>query len=186
MYTARKLLPTMGPQLLPTDGQPYGFKDEHARTIAYVAHLLCGAHATATEADETIGVVGTFMADATAVEGHTTYGTGAQRYEAAAALQRDVDDLSGRPLGPARFLIDSDTGELVIRVSDLQAAARRHVGSSLPRGWLDGRLDSLGWERRTLDGRAVDGRAGRHSSHARVYVYRGHLPAVEDDQEPPK
>ncbi len=177
--TARRLLPALSWQLLPTDGEPYGFKDEHGRRIAYVLRLLCGASASLTEADETAGIVGTFMQGADAIEGHTTYGGAPLRYEAALALQREADGHTGRPVGPARYLIDRETGELVIRVSDLQAAAREHVGSSLPRGWLDARMDDLGWQRRKLDGHALPGRAGRHGLHARTNVYRGHLPAVE-------
>ena len=30
---------------------------------------------------------------------------------------------------------------------DLAEAARRHTGSSLPRGWLDARMAALGWQR---------------------------------------
>jgi hypothetical protein len=176
--TSRRMLSTLGWQLQPTDSEPYGFRDEHCRRIAHVLRLLCGAVAEATEVQETAGIVGTFLGGAVAVEEYTVYGTGAQRYEAAMALQRDLDANTGRPLGPPRYLIDSNTGELVIRTSDLQDAARRHVGSSLARGWLDARMDSLGWERHTLDGHALDGRAGRHSHHARSVVYCGHLPTV--------
>ena len=79
-----------------------------------------------------------------------------------------------------RYLVDANTGELVIRVGDLQAAARSHIGSSLPRGWLDARMRALGWERRALDGHAVDGRAGRIGPHARTFVYCGHIPQIGD------
>ncbi len=180
--TARRLLPILSWQLLPTDGEPYGFKDEHARKIAHVLRLLCGISAELTEAQETIGVLGTFLSGAHVVEGHTIYGTGSERYQAAIAIQREEDERTGRPVGPGRYLIDKSTGELVIRVSDLQEAARRHAGSSLPRGWLDGRMQDLSWERRRVDGRAVDGRTGRHSPHARVTVYIGHPPAAGGDE----
>ena len=73
------------------------------------------------------------MQAATLVEGRTTYGATAQRFEAAIALRREVDDRTGRPVGAARYLVTRTTGELVIAVGDLQDAARRHVGSSLPR-----------------------------------------------------
>jgi len=179
MNSARRFLPVLAWQLLPTDGEPPGFRDEHCRRIAHVVRLLCGVSTGVREADETAGIVGVFLAAATALEGHTTYGTGAQRYEAATALQRAVDDQTGRPLGPARYLIDLNTGELVIRAGDLQAAARAFVGSSLPRGWLDARLANLGWQRLTLDGHALAGREGRGGPHARTVIYRGHLTPEE-------
>lgn len=172
------MLPAHGWQLQPTDGEPYGFKDEHARRIAHVLRLLCGSTTEATEAQETTAIIGTFLTAAVPVVGHTTYGTGAQRYQAALAPQQPLDDMSGQPTGATRYLIDASTGELVIRVNDLQAAARRHIGSSLPRGWLDARIEAIGWERRGLDGHAIDGREGRHSSHARTLVYRGHPPLI--------
>jgi hypothetical protein len=77
------------------------------------------------------------------------------------ALRRAVDEQTGRAIGPARYLIDANTGEYVIAVSDLNEAARRHVGSSIPRGWLPGRMDAMGWRRVTLDGHALPGRDGR-------------------------
>jgi hypothetical protein len=183
VYTARRLRPVLGTQLLPTDGKPYGFTDAHAADVAHVLQLLCGATDNATEAEETAGVVGTFLSSAVPVEGHTTYGTGAQRYEAAIALQSELDETTGRPSRARRYLVDGNTGEMVIRTSDLQAAARDHVGSSLPRGWLDARMENLGWDRCRLEGRAVDGRTGRHSPHARVDVYRGLLQPSGDEAE---
>lgn len=178
IYTPRRLLPMLDSQLAETDGEPYGFKEEHARRVAYVIRLLCGAAGAMTANQEAAGIIGTFLSAAVAVESHTTYGTTAQRYEAAQALRRDLDEHTGRPVGPARYLIDRDTGELGIRVSDLQTAARSHVGSSLPRGWLDARIAGIGWERLTLEGRAESGWTGRYSAHARTLVYRGHLPAT--------
>ena len=145
--------------------------------------LFCGASVEVTEAQETAGIIGTYLSGAVPAEGHTTYGTSAQRYEAAVALQRALDDTTGRPIGPARYLIDQNTGELVIRVGDLQVAARSHIGSSLPRGWLDARMQALGWDRRGLDGHADDGRAGRHSAHARTSIYRGHVPQTGDHDD---
>ena len=91
MSTARQLRTTLVWQLLPCDGEPYGFADKDALRIAFVVRLLCGAAAGATEAEETLGIIGTFLASAEAVEGFTTYGTGGQRYEALAALQPAVD-----------------------------------------------------------------------------------------------
>jgi hypothetical protein len=87
--TARQLLPTLSWQLLPTDGEPSGFKDEHCRRIAHVLRLLCGVSTAPTVAQETAGIVRTFLSSAYADEGHTTHGTGGQRYEAAVALQHE-------------------------------------------------------------------------------------------------
>jgi hypothetical protein len=70
----------------------------------------------------------------------------------------------------------------VLRVSDLATAARRQLGS-LPRGWLDARMRGIGWQRVELRGFGLPGRQGRRQGpHARVNVYRGHLPLDEDDE----
>ena len=53
---------------------------------------FAGCSRDATEAQETAGIVGMFMLDAEPVEKFTTYGDGGQRYEAAVALQRSVDE----------------------------------------------------------------------------------------------
>jgi hypothetical protein len=82
-----------------------------------------------------------------------------------------------RPSGGPRYLIDAKTEELVIGVADLADAARGHTGSSLRRGWLDARMDGLGWRRIRLDGHALSGREGRKGPHAGVSAYRGHLSA---------
>jgi hypothetical protein len=159
---------------LPTDGEVYGFTAEHARKISHVVRMLCGATERMSAEQETEAIIGTFLQRARSVEGHTTYGTSAQRYEAAAALSPN--------LGAERYLIDKNTGELVIAVSDLQEAARRHTGSSLPRGWLDARMDAIDWTRCRLDGHGEPGEDGRRlGPHARVSVYRGHLPAESAD-----
>jgi hypothetical protein len=70
----------------------------------------------------------------------------------------------------------------VIRVSDLQLVARRYTGSSLERGWLDGRMDDLGWARVTVQGYDEQGLEGRRGRHARVDVYPGHLATTDPDQ----
>ena len=77
--TARQLLPILVWQLQPTDGEPYGFKDEHTRRIAHVLRLLCGTNTGITEAEETMNVVTHYLSNAVAVEGHTTYGSSAER-----------------------------------------------------------------------------------------------------------
>jgi hypothetical protein len=115
-----------------------------------------------------------------AVEGFTIHGTPGQRYEAATTLQRDADPLTGRPSGVVRYLIDCHTGEHVARVQDVGESVRRQLGSSLARGFLDGRMQGLGWTRARLDGRAIPGRAGRSGPHARCDVYCGVLGNGDD------
>ena len=123
------------------------------------------------------GVVNAFLADAAPVEGQTTYGDTGQRYEAAAALRPDSE------YAQARYLLDSATGEYVVQVGDLLGSARRTLGTSLARGWLDARMHGIGWSRGELRGFGLPGRAGRRQGpHARVSVYRGHLP---DEAETP-
>lgn len=156
----------------PYDGQVYGYKGEHCRQINHVARMLYGRSEALSVEQETAGIVSVYVQSAEAVEGFTTYGNTVQRYEAATALQRELD-AAGRPIVAPRYLIDQNTGELVIRLQDLGDAARRFVGSTLARGWLDGRMISLGWQRITIDGHEQPGRAGRSGPHARCYCYRG-------------
>lgn len=166
-------------QKLPLDPENYGFKTEHARQIVHVVRMLCGASQSASDQDETAAIVGVYLQGAIPVEGHSTYRTGTGRYEAAMALQREIDD-RGLPCSPPRYLLDADTGEYVIRVQDLGDVARRQLGSSVARGWLDARMLDLGWQRVRLDGHALPGRAGRTGPHLRTDVYRGHLPNDAD------
>lgn len=178
-----RLIETLCWGSLPSDGAVPAFKAEHCRMIALVIRQLCGVGEQLSAEDEAAGVVGTFLGAAQPVEGYSTHGTAPQRFEAATALQRGMDEASGRPLGPPRYLIDADTGELVIRVSDLGFAARAHVGSSLARGWLDGRMDLIGWQRVRLSGYSHPGREGRRiGMHMRCDVYRGLLPAVDESE----
>ena len=177
----QRLIEDLSWQMLPSDGAVPALKSEHCRAVAHVVRMLTDAAQVVTDAQETAGVVGTFLSAAEPVEGLTVYGSTAQRYEAATGLQRDLDPTTGRLLGAPRYLIDANTGELVIRAGDLAEAGRRHVGSSLPHGWLDARMDNLGWTRVALDGHAVRGRDGRQGPHARCNVYRGHVPAGDAD-----
>jgi hypothetical protein len=192
MNTPAKLIETLTWRMIDTDGAVHALTGAHCRQITYVVRMLCGAHEAMTEADEAIAIVGDFMLGAVAVEGLTSYGNGQQRYEAAVGLRRETDEATGRPIGPTRYLIDAGhpdeaTGELVgaretvIGVSDLQETARRHVGSSLPRGWLDGRMQTLGWRRICLDGHQLPGRSGRQGHHATVNAYRGRLGGTGDE-----
>jgi hypothetical protein len=168
--TARRLLTQLGWQLQPYDGEPYGFKEEHARRIAHALRMLCGIAREADELEEIGGVVATFLSSAVPVEGCTTYGGTENRFAAVEALRPEVS---------RHYLVDKNTGEFVIRVGDLQAAAREFVGSSLPRGWLDGRMQLLDWTRLQLQGHREAGRGGRRAGHARCDVYRGLLPVDE-------
>jgi hypothetical protein len=183
--SAAKLIETLSWRMIETDGAVHALKSPHCRQIAHVVRMLCGASEAMSDEQETEAIVGTFMQSAQAVEGHTTYGTSGQRYEAAVALRRAVDEVTGRSVGPARYLIDENTGEMVMAVSDLQDAARRHVGSSLPHGWLDGRMEALDWARITLAGFGQPGRAGRRGPHARINAYRGILRPVAEDTDDP-
>jgi hypothetical protein len=166
---------------LHTDDEPPGFKAEHTYAIEHVVRMLCGHSERRSDREEALGLVGDFLLDAAdPIEGRTTHGDSGQRYEALVALRRALDERTGRPLGPPRYLIDADTGEYVIRVGDLATVARRQFGS-LPRGWLDGRMEGIGWRRVEIQGYALPGRAGRQGPHAHVQVYRGHLSPGGDD-----
>jgi hypothetical protein len=178
-----RLIETLSWQSTPTDGAVHALKADHCRLIAHVVRMLCGNHEAITEAQEAEAIVCDLMSAGEPVDGHTTYGTAGQRYEAASALRRMADEVTGRRTGPARYLVDSNTGELVIAVGDLQETARHHVGSSLPRGWLDARMQALGWDRITLAGYGQPGRAGRKGPHARIFAFRGLLSAAETDQQ---
>jgi hypothetical protein len=154
------------------DERPYGFKDEHAREIAFVVRLLCGPHRELSDTDETLGIVDAYTARAVAVEGHTLHGTVGQRYEALKAMRRDLDGVTGRPIGPARYLIDAETDELVIPVGELQTTAREQTGTSLPHGWLDARIESIGWIRLLVQSYAPES-GRRQADHIGINVYRG-------------
>lgn len=174
----RTITDTLSWHALPTDAEPHGFTNDHATHILRAVRVLCGSAEGLSIEQQMAGIIGTFQFGAVAVTGQSTYGETVRRYEAVIALQRQLDGVTGRPIGPPRYLVDDDTGELVIRVSDLAAAARAHTGSSLRRGWLDGQMDAIGWERVKLDGRSVPGRDGRMEPHLRCDVYRGHPPDI--------
>lgn len=200
MNKPASLIDTLTGRRHATDGMLHAYTTLHCREIAHVIECLCDNADALTDEQEARGVIGTFLQIATAVEGCTTYGTPAQRFEAARGLRREIDSQTGRPFGPPRYLldtdntgerIDADTGEIidegapveyVIAVSDLADAARQHFGTSLPRGWLDARMDAISWRRITIDGHATAGRAGRQGAHATVLAYRGHLSHEQDRQ----
>jgi hypothetical protein len=176
-----RMIEALSWERLPSDRALPPYKGVHCQQIVHVVVMLCGAHETLTDSQETAGIVGTFMQGAVLADVKvTTYGGSGQRYEAATALRRPVDEASGRPLGAPRYAYDCNTGEMLIAVSDLTDAARRHIGSSIPHGWLDGRIATLGWQRITLAGYALPGRDGRKGPHARINAYRGLLPGDDD------
>ena len=76
------------------------------------------------------------------------------------------------------YLIDAKTDELVIPVSALRKAARDHMGTSLENGWLDARMQGLGWVRIVIDGHEQSGRLGRKGLHSIVEAYRGDATGV--------
>jgi hypothetical protein len=190
LNTPARLVEALSGWALPTDGATPAFKTEHCRAITHVVRMLCGTTETITAEQESAAILSAYLNAATRVEGFTTYGTTGQRYEAAQALANPLAakldrtpsaaNRHGSFIAPA-FLVDANSGEYVIRVSDLAESARRHVGASLVRGWLDGRLSALGWARVTLDGHRRAGREGRTSPHARCDIYRGLLPALADE-----
>lgn len=171
-----RLVETLDWEKQPDDLESHGYKTEHARQIVHVTRMLCGASQALSDREDTASIVHTFLAGADLIEERTTHGTTAQRYEAAKALQRDSGGPGGRPHDAPNYLLDANTGEIVISVSDLSASARQQRGSSLQHGWLDARMQNLGWARITLDGRELSGRAGRRGPHLILNAYRGHLP----------
>jgi hypothetical protein len=128
--------------------------------------------------DEASDVLDAHLGAAQAIEGHTIHGDAQACYQAAKALQGTQPDRFGAEYDPGRYLIDANTGELVIRVSDLHAAARRVHGGALPRGFLEGRLTALGWRRVVIEGHEQPGRAGRRGPRARCIAMAGFPPVT--------
>jgi hypothetical protein len=174
-----KLIEDLSWHRQPSDGKVHAIDKNHCRDISHVVLMLCDASGALDAKGEAESIVGAFLLNAYRIEGFTTYGRGTQMYEAACALGRDEDPYTGRFSPRFKYLVDVDTGEMVIGVEDLRVMARRQVGT-LPHGWLDARMDALGWTRTQLDGHALPGRAGRTGPHARINVYRGHLAVPED------
>jgi hypothetical protein len=117
--SAQKLADELVWQLLPTDGDPYPWSNAQATIIARVVWLLCGATKTATTSQETEHIIATFLEASRLQEGHT-YGNARQRAEFARLLRPSEGvRIHGR---------DLDTGEYIVRVSDLQRARRADGG----------------------------------------------------------
>lgn len=176
MTTGTRLADELVWQLLPADGDPYPWSNAQAVKIARVAHWLCSSSSGLTANQETVLIVSTLLDVSSEVEGHTK-GTSAQRAEAAMLLHPEESN-HGRP-ALTHYLVDQDTDELVVRVSDLGRVARSVVGGSLAHGWLDARMERLGWVRRDLQGFTLTG------AHKRIGVYRGRLPDPPPEQIDP-
>lgn len=180
LSTPTKLLETLGAGMTNKDGVAPPLTGEHCPRIFAAVRWLCDCTAEITSAERVGGIVRAFLSGAERTEGeHTTYGetTSSERYVVAQKLT-PVRGEYGRE-GPYQYLVDSQTGEMVIRASDLQAAARAAEGSSLRRGELDALLGEHGWKRITIDGHQNPGRDGRSGPHARVFAYRGVLATAD-------
>lgn len=179
LNTPTKLIETLSSYLLGIDGRVPAYTGNHCGVISWVLRMLAEHDEVVSENEEMLTIVGTYLQDAEAIEGHTTYDmTREQRWAAAAALRRDVDPNTGKWYGPPHYLIDSETIELVIGLRDLEAAARS-VRTSVPHGWVTGRMQSLGWKRIVLDAHEMSGRTGRRGPHRRPVAFRGGLPDDE-------
>ena len=177
LSNAQRLAEELVWQLLPIDDEPYPWSNPQAVKIARVVRLLCGTARRWGAEQEAMLVVTTLIEASQEINGHTE--SSAERYEAVVNL-RPVEDANGRP-GKGRYLIDGDRSELVIRVSDLLSVARRIEGS-LPHGWLDARMEAIGWRRWTLQGYGLWNGSGR-GPHKRCDVYSGTLPLDPDDPD---
>ena len=169
-------------QLVRSDGELHPWSNQQATKIAQVVGWFCESTALITAEQETAQIIRTYLDASDEVVGCRTYGTTAQRYDAAVALRSYVDD-QGRV--HTRYLTD-DGGpsgpEIVVRVSDLARTARAVLGSSIAHGWLDAQIEEFGsftWERVELQGQSAAGRAGKaRGRHTSVDVYRGPLSTV--------
>ncbi len=176
-----RLIEDLSWQVGPHDGAAHALKAADCRQVAHVVRMLCGSTKAISDEEETVSLLLTFLNESELVEGCSCYGPAAERYEAAQALQRTCDEHTGRPRGVVKHLTDRNTGEVVARVSDIADSFRRQLGSSVGRGFVEGRMAGLGFVKATLDGHRFPGRAGRNGPHARCQVFRGHLPGLDDE-----
>jgi hypothetical protein len=173
MTSAQRLAETLIFYLQPGDSEPYPWTGVQTIKIARVIWLLCGAWKSSTVRDETEAIVSAFISAALEIRGYT-HGTPPQRYEAAVALRPEINGHG--QIVQYRYLLDLDSDEVAIRVGDLTAITRKVIGGSIAYGWLDARMDNLGWRRVRLEGRSIAGREGRREgAHARADIYRGKL-----------
>ncbi len=183
IYSATRLIPMLDCLLISTDGVPYGFKNDHCRQIGRVVNMACEACESPDEAEEAAALVGMFTSIAIPVAGFTTYGSVTERFEALEALRREAHGENEYERTVQRtYLIDSHTGEIVVRVSDMREAARLFGGNQLTHGWLDSHMARIGWARAKVQGYAETGRAGRKGPHLRVDFYRGMMPGIDENE----
>ncbi len=183
IYSATRLIPMLDCLLISTDGVPYGFKNDHCKMIGRVVNMACEACESPDEAEEAAALVGMFTSIAMAVPGFTTYGSVTERFEALEVLRREVHGETEYERTVQRtYLIDSNTGEYVVRVSDMREAARLYGGGQLTHGWLDSHMARIGWTRAKVQGYAESGRAGRKGPHLRVDFYRGMMPDTDGNE----
>ena len=178
LANAPRLIETLAFQTIATDGVVRDFKPVHCRQIAHVVSMISAVEGAITESQLAAGIVGDLTMIGEEVTGLTTRGTSQQRYEAACAFMRPTDEWGRRSDRP-RYLVDAVSGELVISVGELATVARGHIGGSLTRGYLEGIMEELGWQRLRLQGHErVRPDRGRHR---RIDVYRGVLEVPDED-----
>ena len=168
----KRLMPILRSYMLTTDGLLRELGPGHCGQVFHVVNLLCSSTRATSAAEKTWSIVDDLLVIGEPIEGHTLRGTVPQRYEAAGQMVRPLDE-HGRTGGRPRYLVEDD-GEIAVMVSELQSIARRNVGATIRHGWLDARLEEIGWERVTLDAWQEAGRAGRGGHHRRFTAYRGH------------
>lgn len=183
LATPAKLLESLGSGMTSRDGIAPPLTGDHCPQIFAAVRWLCDCSDEIAADERFAAIVRTFLIGAEQVDGDfTTYGTtSAERYKLARELSPVLNQY-GKPDGPLRYVVDSNTGELVIRASDLQAAARAAEGTGLRRGELDALLMEHDWQRIRIDGFQDPGRVGRQGAHARLFAYRGVL-ATDDEPD---
>jgi hypothetical protein len=185
LSTPARLTETLIGCLTSTDGVIPPFTNDHIAYITSAVRWLCEITDEQSHVERFNAITGTFLAGAEPIEEKlTTYNTTSpQRYELADKLRPQRDE-HNRPL-PPRYLVDRNSGELIIGVGDLQTAARAAEGTSLRRGELDTLLVERGWKRITIEGRGHPGRPQARGPHLRLYAYRGLLPVVHNPDDAP-
>jgi hypothetical protein len=105
LNTPQRLIEQLNWRMIPSDGAVHALDGAACRKISHLVRVLCKSSAAISEAEQMRGAIGALLQVAVLVEGYTCHGTTQQRYEAALALRH----CSGLP----RYLIDSETGEIV-------------------------------------------------------------------------
>lgn len=157
-------------QLLAGDGRPYGWSDEDCGRIAYVIHQMAKVENAFDIVAESQSIINTYRERAVAVPVDITTGPVA-KFEAAVAI-RAIEDDYGR-VKQYRYGVDAKDN-MLIRVTDLIQTTRAMFPGTLANGWLDGRMDLIGFVKTSFQGyaqRGVEGR--RNGGHAIGNVYMG-------------